>query len=275
MISRILVGLGNEEYASSATRFAIDVARSQNASLTGLCILDKERVAATGPVPVGGGAAAAELRAHRLAEARRVIDAVTNDFVESAECARIAHVMHQAEGEPYKCITRLARYHDVVVCGLGHLFEHGVVDEPPAELVRLVQAGVRPLITVSPEHKSIERVLVAYSGSMESAKAMKRFAQLRLWPDATVRVVTFEHRNEVADALLRDAVSYLHSHGFDADSAFEPSSAKRTLLPYADDWSADLIVMGNSNKNLLMRRIFGETMLYAVQHSDRPLFLAQ
>ncbi len=35
-----------------------------------------------------------------------------------------------------------------------------------------------------------------------------------------------------------------------------------------------LIVVGNSAKNLLLRRIFGETALQVIQNADRPLFLA-
>lgn len=275
MISRILVGLGDQTYASAATRMAIEIARSQHSTLTGLCILDRERIGATGPVPVGAGSAAAELRAHRLAEAKEIIDTVVKEFEHSVTTAGIEHSINNPEGDPYQCMSDAARYHDLIVCGLGHLFEHGVVDEPPAELIRLVQAGVRPLITVAPEYRSINNVLIAYSGSMESAKAMKRFAQLRLWPEANLRVVTFEHSQETATSLLGDAENYLKSHGFSVDSDYEPSSAKRSLLPYANDWNADLIVMGNSVKNLLMRRLFGETMLYTVQHTERPLFLAQ
>ncbi len=275
MIRRILVGLGDQTYASAATLMAIDIARAQRSSLTGLCILDRERIGATGPVPVGGGSAAADLRAHRIAKAKKIIVEVTKEFGNSATRAAIEHSINNPEGDPYQCMSDAARYHDLIVCGLGHLFEHGVVDEPPAELIRLVQAGVRPLITVSPKHRRINNVLIAYSGSMESAKAMKRFAQLRLWPDANLRVVTFEHSQATARSLLGDAVNYLRSHGFSVDSDYEPSSAKRSLLPYANDWNADLIVMGNSNRNLILRRIFGETMLHTVQHADRPLFLAQ
>ncbi len=275
MIRRILVGLGDQQYASAATELAIDLARTQQASLTGLCIFDTDRLAATGPVPVGAGMVAAELREHRLAKASRIIDKVTADFKEAATRAEVPYTMYRAEGEPYQCMAHWARYHDIIVCGLGHLFEHGVIDEPPAELVRLVQAGVRPLITVAPQHAKVDRVLVSYSGSMESAKAMKRFAQLRLWPDAKTRVVTFDHDEPASKALLRDAVDYLKSHGYCVDSDYRPSGAKMSLLPYARDWKADLIVMGNSNKSLLLRRIFGETMLHAVQHANRPLFLAQ
>ena len=168
-----------------------------------------------------------------------------------------------------------ARYHDIVVCGLGHLFEHGVVEEPPAELVKLVQSGVRPLIAVTPEYRPIHRVLIAYSGSMESAKAMKRFIQLQLWPNVKIRIATFGNKPEKANALLAEARKYCGYHGLNVETEHVEAPPKRAILPYADQWHADVIVMGNSNRNLLLRRVFGETMLYAVKHADRPLFLAQ
>jgi nucleotide-binding universal stress UspA family protein len=37
----------------------------------------------------------------------------------------------------------------------------------------------------------------------------------------------------------------------------------------------DLIVIGNSAKSLMLRRIFGETALNTIQHSDVSLFLSQ
>jgi nucleotide-binding universal stress UspA family protein len=51
--------------------------------------------------------------------------------------------------------------------------------------------------------------------------------------------------------------------------------ADRDLLRYAEEWNADLIVAGNSAKNLLLRRVFGETALRLLRESNRPLYLAQ
>ncbi len=48
-------------------------------------------------------------------------------------------------GDPLEALVSLTRYHDLVVCGLQSLFEHGVVDEPPNELAMLVEEGVRPM----------------------------------------------------------------------------------------------------------------------------------
>ena len=52
-------------------------------------------------------------------------------------------------------------------------------------------------------------------------------------------------------------------------------SPKEQLLPYAESWGADLMVMGNSAKNLLLRRLFGETALDVIRNANLPLFLAQ
>ena len=44
---------------------------------------------------------------------------------------------------------------------------------------------------------------------------------------------------------------------------------------YAQKNNMDMIVMGNSIRNLLFRHLIGDTVLNAIQQSDRPLFLAQ
>ena len=46
-------------------------------------------------------------------------------------------------------------------------------------------------------------------------------------------------------------------------------------MPYAEAWKADLIVAGNSSKNLLLRKLFGETALKLLRESPLPLYLAQ
>jgi nucleotide-binding universal stress UspA family protein len=275
MIRRILVGLGNEEHADSATKTAIGLARIHQAELTGMTVLDVNRLGATGPVPIGAGEAASELREHRITEAQKTIQEILDNFVAACELADVPYRVERDEGDPFAFFEDQTRYHDLVLCGLGHLFEHGVIDEPPAELVRLVQAGVRPLITVQVQHREIQRVLIAYSGSMESAKAMKRFVQMHLWPDVVLHIVTFEDAHGEPEQLLQNAARYCESHGYQVDTNYINENAYVNLLSYAEQWNADLIVMGNSNRNLLLRRIFGETMLHVVQNTDRPLFLSQ
>jgi nucleotide-binding universal stress UspA family protein len=243
--------------------------------LTAVTIVDVARLSNVGSVPIGGGQAAQELREHRFKITKEIINASVEDFQNACQQAGVPHEVCYEEGEPYECVISDARYHDLMVFGLSHLFEHGVIDEPPDELVRLVRAGVRPILAVAEQYHAVQRVLLAYSGSMESAKTMRRFLQLNLWPEITLRIVNFNDAEQEGNNLLNDAAAYCRDHGIDAETECISGSPKDQLLPYADTWSADLIVVGNSAKNLLRRKLFGETALHVIRHSERPLFMCQ
>jgi len=82
----------------------------------------------------------------------------------------------------------------------------------------------------------------------------------------------------ITDAARRRSelvAGYFHAHGRQADADALQGDARTELLPYAQTWQADLIVAGNSAKNLLLRRLFGETALTLLRESPLPLYLAQ
>jgi len=275
MIRRILLGLGGTRYTPFAIARAIELAQQHEAEITGVTVVDLRRLSRVGPVPLGASESARELREFRLEVAQEDVQRAADEFATACHKAGVPHVMRKEEGDPFALMASCARYHDLMIFGLKSLFEHHVVTEPHDALIRLISSGVRPLLAVTADARPIQKVLVAYSGSMESAKTMKYFAQLRLWPKAQVRVVTFAHMPEEAEQLIGDAVEYLQKHGFEPEGDDVPKSSPEELLPYAAQWGADLIVAGNSAKSLLRRHIFGETSLHLMTTSDRPLFLAQ
>jgi nucleotide-binding universal stress UspA family protein len=71
------------------------------------------------------------------------------------------------------------------------------------------------------------------------------------------------------------AASYFAAHGRQVDTDSVDGDPRKELLPYAQHWQADLIVAGNSAKNLLLRRLFGETALTLLRESPLPLYLTQ
>ncbi|NQT13072.1 MAG: universal stress protein, partial [Planctomycetes bacterium] len=115
----------------------------------------------------------------------------------------------------------------------------------------------------------------AYNGSRGSAKTLRQFVQLRPWPDATMRIVTFGRTEEPTKDLLENAADYCRTHGIDAETDSIDGSSKDKLLAHAAEWKADLIVMGNSHRRFVLRQLFGETMLHVMQNADVPLFLSQ
>ena len=275
MIKRILVGLGSLAYAKSATAKAIELAKSHDAELTGVTLFDVGRLDYTGSVPIGAGQLAKELKGSRLDDARNIIASAEKHFEKECKKAGIVFDVRRETGDPLQAMVSLTRYHDLVIGGLQSLFEHGVVDEPHDELAILVREGVRPLLAVSEKDRPIKRVLICYSGSMESAKTMRRFIHLRMWPDAKLKIVTFGQKKPEPEKLLSDAAEYCRAHGFDLETEHILDPPKTALLPYAEAWETDLIVLGNSAKRMLLRRILGETALCIMRNTEIPLFLAQ
>lgn len=178
-------------------------------------------------------------------------------------------------GDPFETMIDHARYNDITIFGLKSLFDYGFTLEPRDALIRLVSQGVRPIIAVSPQFRSIRKVLIAYSGSMESAKAMRRYVQLSPWQNVQLRVVHFGRSGDDTEQLLEDAGEYCRDHGFNAETELVDKSAKDHLIEYAQQHDMDLIVMSNSIRNLILRHLLGDTALNAIRQSDRPLFLAQ
>jgi nucleotide-binding universal stress UspA family protein len=275
MLKRILVGLGGGDYTTSAISHAVALARTHGAELTGVAVIDDRKLSSVGPVPLGASRYAHDLVADRMRKAQQRVTQACDEFARACAGAGLGHRVLREHGEPLSAMIDQARYHDLMIFGLRSLFELDLVKEPHDALVRLVQSGVRPLLATSRHHGSMRKVLIAYSGSMESAKSMKRFAQLRLVEPSTLRIVTFEGCHGSSSRLVDEAETYFRAHGFEPETDCVDAPPKDNLLPYAEAWGAELLVVGNSAKNLLLRRVFGETALHAIQCSELPLFLAQ
>jgi nucleotide-binding universal stress UspA family protein len=277
MIKRILVGVGNSQAARSVADHAVELAKSFEAELLGVAVTDPLRLEWTGPRPIGMGveAVTAELREDRLERAKTDIAAAKKIFAERCLTDGVPHGFSEQVGDPFEIVEQLVRYQDMCVFGLRGLFEHGVVPEPRDALERLVAGGVRPILAVAEEYRPVKKVLVAYSGSLESAKTFKHFVLSGLFPAATVRVVNFSPNPAVALGLLDHAEGYFKAHGREVDTDHVAGNPEQELVPYATQWGADLIVAGNSAKNLLLRRLFGETALMLLRESPLPLYLAQ
>jgi nucleotide-binding universal stress UspA family protein len=275
MLKRILVGLGGSDYTVAAINQAVAIAIAHNAELTGVSVTDPGRVTPFMAMPIGDGPIAYSETASSLAKARERVEWATQEFTAACKAAGVRHRVVQEVGEPFSLMTDEARYHDLMVFGLKSLFESDLVSDPHDTLVRLVQSGVRPLLAVSKQVAPVKKVLIAYSGSMESAKAMKSYVQMRLWPISELRIVSFDDGTGHAKNLLAEATDYCRSHGLETETECITGSPNEHLLPYMQSWGADLTVVGNSAQNLLMRRIFGETALHVIRNTDKPLFLSQ
>jgi len=267
MIKRILVGLAGTPYTPVAIERAIGLAKAHDAEVTGVTVFDPRRLQGAKPAvnrdplsPICPDSI--EESIHRLEQACRETG--------------VRHRILRESGDTFTTLIDAARYHDLMVFGLQSVLNYALPGgDPDSLLIRLVGAGVRPLIAVSKEFRSISRVLIAYNGSMESAKAMKRFVQMRLWPDAELKIMTFHASEDKARELMLAAEEYCRAHGFRVCHQSTPGDPCIVLAAAAALWRADMIVMGNSARSVLVRRVLGDTLLATLRDTTLPLFLAQ
>ena len=274
MIKRILVGLGGTPFTPTAIRYAVELAQSHQAELLGVTVIDRRRL---GALTKASGAAQNAVREFgRLEEIEKRQERAIADFESACANAGLPYAVTRESGDPFENMISQARYYDLMIFGLRSLFDSDIVTSNASDvLTRLISRGVRPILAVSQGYRPIRRVLLAYSGSMESAKAIKRFIHMQPWPDLTLRVVTFEHPPEVARELVSDVAGYCRAYGYDAEVEHVAGPSQQLLLQHATDWNADLIVLGNSAKNLWLKKLFGETAMHVIKHADIPLFLSQ
>ena len=275
MLKRILLALSGTECTPIAVRRAVELARRHGASITAVTVVDLEQLRKVGPVPIGGGPAAHKLTEHRVAVTQEHVEEEIARFEKACNDASVPYVVDRESGDPFELLLGLWRYHDLTIIGMRGLFGYGVVHKPDDQVLKLIRCGVRPIIGVSSEFHVVTRVLVAYNGSPESAVAIKRFAQLQMWPDAALKVVCFGFEEKQATPLLTGATAYLRAHGYQPEAESRPGGAKPGLITHAQEWNADLVVMGATYRGRIGKLLRGPTTLEVLMHAGLPLFLSQ
>ncbi|MCH8260880.1 MAG: universal stress protein, partial [Planctomycetes bacterium] len=260
---------------ATATKYALELAKLHKAEVTGVTDVDIAKLMKVGPVPIGGGAAAASLAEHRIHVTEEHVEQAIADFEHACANSGMIHCVDRETGDPFDRLIALWRYHDLTIAGLRGLFEYGVVEKPDDVLIRLISEGVRPILAVPKAYRPIRKVLVAYNGSMESAKALKQFVQMDLWPDIALQIVCFDMTPRESETLLADASSYCHSHGLAAQTQHVEGGPREHLLECAQQGEADLIVLGSTSRARILKRLLGDTVLHCLRNADVPLFLTQ
>ena len=211
MIKRILVGVAGTPATEAKIACTVELAARHGAEINALSVVDIDRLAQVGPVPLGGAHYAQQMRDDRVARIKQTADSALDRFADACRAAGVPSHIIRSEANPFDALADAWRYHDLCVLGLHGWFHCGVVAEPEDALLRLVDRGVRPILAMTEQYRPIGVAMVAYDGSPEAAKAMKRFIQMNLWPGCSVHVVRFgetRRRREPAAGRRR----FLHPH---------------------------------------------------------------
>ncbi|HEX5106758.1 MAG TPA: universal stress protein, partial [Pirellulaceae bacterium] len=174
MLRTVLVGLNGSGFSAAATECALSLAKQHAAGVLGLGVVDVPRLTRPQPVPLGGGAFKDERDAAALKAEREKIAGILASLETQAQAAGVACRTIALEGTPVELLIRESQRADLLVVGKKHV-PHEEWEQSSRTLERLLHQTVRPVLCVPVGGADLTRVLVAYDGSAQSAKALQLF----------------------------------------------------------------------------------------------------
>jgi nucleotide-binding universal stress UspA family protein len=276
MLSCILVGVSGGPVAEPEINYCIDLAQRHGAAITLVSVVDVERLRRVGSVPLGADHYAERMREARIRESHEHAERAIEQFATACAEKNVPVRVLRKEGDPIETLIAAWRYHDLCVLDAHRWFDSGIVPEPEDALLKLIAGGVRPLIAATEAARPVRNALIAYNGSLESAKAMKQFAQMRLWPDVALHIacVGGTKTQEPPQEVLEDAASYCRGQGYECTTEVLEGVPRDALPRHAVAIDADIIVLGSSFRKVLLFQRFGVNALSLLRSSPLPLFLS-
>ena len=272
-LKRLVVALGGSEYMESAVAEACQIARRNDAEIVGVAVMDETLVDPVEPAPIGGGGAAADLRDERIAAVERGMDEAIETFERMVGAADIPHRAERFFGDAQEAIASALRLADLAIIGIRHAFDYGTVAHSDDFLGRVAQASGRPILAMTTPARPIERVVVAYDGSVASANALRAFGVLDGFSPSTIHVVHCEEDGVDSARLLDEGANYLRLHGHDPRTVVVEGNPADAILEHARSCEADLVVMGAVGRRGLSRLFLGDTASLALEQSGIPLLI--
>jgi nucleotide-binding universal stress UspA family protein len=269
-IGTILVHLAGVERDALMLRYATTLARQHDSRLLGVHVAPAPDMPAS---VIGRGASAAYLAesAEDIAERTRYsvesFGAAAHEAGVSAECRVL-------EGEEGELLPPLARLADLVVTqdprtdGIGDVTGESV-------LATLLREAASPVLLIPGKTVQLwppERVLVAWDGSKEAARALRDGVPMLRRAE---KVVVFT----AGEAIPRDdrILDYLDGHGIAAERVIAPLQDRHAggaILEMAQTCGADLVVMGAYGRRALAELILGGATVAVLRALDRPVLFS-
>ena len=217
MLKSILVGLDGSPSSTTAVELGIQWAKTFNALLVGLGIVDEATIYAPEAEPLGGDYYKQERNEELVKEARQKVKEFLTSFAERCAETGVTFNVLQDAGLPYEEVLRESQRFDLVLFGHETHFCFGTVDQPDETLWKVLKRAPRPLV-IAPPHKleTGSSVVVAYNGSPQADRAVQAFHSSGLDLGEEVCVISVNDGPEEATHRAERAVEFLQLHRINA-----------------------------------------------------------
>ncbi len=273
-IRKILVPLDPSEYSVNATKQACWVARKHEARVAGLTILDTPEIQAMAIPSVYGYLKLpsdilnfhhkhAEEQLHKIQ--RRFADYCYEQKVESLEAER--------EGMPVNLIVEAATLFDLMVVGMRTFFRFETKNEDGNLVTKIFKKSSTPVLAVTKDYTPLQNVLIAYDGSMASARALRDFVLFADPLDFSVDLFVADEDHEKREYNANKAFFYLTDNGVIINNIIKRDH-ELVAIDDGDFKNYDIIVCGMHSKTAITEFFVGSFVKTLIEKNENCLFLS-
>ena len=275
MLKRILVVLDGSMAAQSAKRYALKLAGKLGSGLTGVGVIDLPWITAAQPEPLGGAAFKIHRDQEVIRQTHERIEKMLQTFRDECEKQKIESFVSELEGFPATEIEGLSEEHDLIIIGKTTDFHFDLDEDSDLTVRHIVRDNPRPIIVVTSNLEIDGKVLVAYDGSMQAARALHMFLLLGFGNGHEVHIVSIAKKKNEAEAIAEraKAMCELHDVKTIAEGIASSKPPQEIIKKQAKEIGAGMVVMGAYGHHGIKEFIFGTTTEHLLRESDVALFI--
>jgi len=282
MIKSILIPLDPSPYTDVAIDLGIQIAKVNDAQVTGLVILDIEGIEKSiGSIPPGGVYYAERLEEKRRREAEDRVQGLLDKFKSKCEAAAVRHEEARNQGSPSERILLESIYYDLVIVGLRTHYDFDVAGQPGKSLEKLLDQSITPVYAVpetfnipNPSERRVH-VTVPFDASFPAARSLQRLAQLMQPKITDVKIVMSCDDGDYARAALENAKDYLALHGYkNVETEWTIEKIKDKLISDYMDWT-DVFVVGAHSKKGFLDFMVGNLTKFLIDQNEKAVVIGQ
>ncbi len=274
MLKRILIGLDGSKYASSATEAGIQLAKTYNASLVGMEVLDLPGIEKhLGGAPAGAIHFAEKEKEYKLQDAIQKAQKFLQEFGQKCKAAKVRYQLFSTSGVPFKEIIEQSKVTDLTIVGLRTFYHFETQDEEHDTLKKLLDQSASPILAVPETIQPYENVLLTYDGSVQAARAIRMRILITKKMSAKYTLLTVSDDPNHNQVLLGNMAEYLKSHGIMAETISLTGDHAEAILETAKKLQPVQVVMGAYSRSSVAEFFFGSTADALVKDGTIPLFV--
>lgn len=274
MLKKVIVGLDGSKYAKSTISAACQLAKDSDGVVVGVGVVDLPGIESIerGGTP-GALYFAEKAEEHKLKDAIEKVEGFLTQFESTCKKYGVNYELHSKQGVPFEVIVSEGKVSDLIILGLRTFFHFETRSKSGDTLRQVLENAVCPVFAVPEKFNDPQNILIAYDGSVHSARALRAFTD-RFYPSyhhIKWIVLTLSDDSENCKDIQQEALNYLRCWGIEAKGLVLEGSPARVIHNQAESLEPMIAIIGAYGRSRISEIFFGSTTRRLIEDGEIPL----